>query len=564
MHLKTLKQLDSSEGNVQLIENYTHHPGGIEGDTSGHTVLVPQPSSDPNDPLTWSRSSKNIAFLNVCAFTFLTNVSIGGLSPAFYGLSLQFGKSISVTTGLLIWPILVLGLGNFFWVPTAVHFGKRPVFVIALALLTACNAWSATSKSFDSLLAARVVAAFAGSSTEALGAAIVNDLFFLHERGAQMGIYIVFLAWGNSLGPLCGGFITSGIGWRWFCWICTIFCAVNLVAVFFFVPETRFKRELTIPTAVDEIITEQTADDKAGSTAEHVELEMQTTHTITIAQAANSRNTYLQRLSLWSGKSSDSGYLIDFIRPFPLVILPAVFWAVLICKTFYGYLQEVHREADMLSYADTAQLACIISVSTLNSFVLQAPPYSFNPGINGLINIPAMNFSAVGNIIGATTSGRLSDLISKRDASRQGGVFKPESRLIVLCVDLVAVPAGLLMFGFGCALHLHWAVIYVGYGLINIGLTSGANMGMIYVMDCYFPIAPEALLVVNGLKNVAAFGIAHGVIPWVTTSGYKETWLQVFGALTGIYLGVLMLVVPFYFFGERIRHWSSGALRIIL
>lgn len=41
----------------------------------------------------------------------MSNVSTGGISPAFYGLSLEFNRSMDETTGLLSWCILVLGLG---------------------------------------------------------------------------------------------------------------------------------------------------------------------------------------------------------------------------------------------------------------------------------------------------------------------------------------------------------------------------------------------------------------------------------------------------------------------
>lgn len=63
---------------------------------------------------------------------------------------------------------------NFFWVPMANYFGKRPVFVFASLLLCVCYIWGANAQSFESLLWSNIVAAFAGSSTEALGAAIVN------------------------------------------------------------------------------------------------------------------------------------------------------------------------------------------------------------------------------------------------------------------------------------------------------------------------------------------------------------------------------------------------------
>ena len=84
------------------------------------------------------------------------------------------------------------------------------------------------AKNFNSLLAARVVISIAGAKTEALGAVMVNvrlrilsfllagllipcqDIFFLHEHGQKMGIYIVFLGAGSSLGPLCAGYIVNG------------------------------------------------------------------------------------------------------------------------------------------------------------------------------------------------------------------------------------------------------------------------------------------------------------------------------------------------------------------
>jgi hypothetical protein len=87
---------------------------------STDVILVPTPSpTDPNDPLRWNKSKKHVAFASVCAFTFLTNYAIGGLAPAFYILSIEFDKSMAETSHLLLWPILVLGAFNFFWVPLA-------------------------------------------------------------------------------------------------------------------------------------------------------------------------------------------------------------------------------------------------------------------------------------------------------------------------------------------------------------------------------------------------------------------------------------------------------------
>ena len=37
----------------------------------GHTILIPQPSDDPNDPLNWSRTKKHIILFIVSAAAFL-------------------------------------------------------------------------------------------------------------------------------------------------------------------------------------------------------------------------------------------------------------------------------------------------------------------------------------------------------------------------------------------------------------------------------------------------------------------------------------------------------------
>ena len=103
--MRALKDIDSTEGTVQLHAQTE----------DGHLILHPHPNpNDPNDPLRWPRWKKHVCFGSVCAFTFLTNY---GLAPAFYELSLEFKRSQTETSHLLLWPILVLGAFNFFWVP---------------------------------------------------------------------------------------------------------------------------------------------------------------------------------------------------------------------------------------------------------------------------------------------------------------------------------------------------------------------------------------------------------------------------------------------------------------
>ncbi|KAI1859012.1 uncharacterized protein JN550_012274 [Neoarthrinium moseri] len=525
MKLYTLHELDPSDGTVQL------HKAESQG--SGSIVLVPHPSdSDPNDPLRWPTWKKHIAFTCVCAFTFLTNYGIGGLAPAFYLLSIEFNKTMTETSDLLLWPILVLGVFNFFWVPLANYFGKRPVFVFASLLLAVCYIWGAAAQSFQSLLWSNIIAAFAGSSTEALGASMVNDLYFLHERGAKMAIYMNAISGGNTIGPLLCGFIVTGLSWRWHKWIAAILTSINFLAVLFFVPETRYFRD------------EHSVDDEK-ETRLHASDPEKSPSAIREQQPGGSpdrsssnevpKKTFMQELSLWSGVAKGTNLLKMFVRPFPMISYPCVIYA------FLGYAMS---------------LVLVVAVNILNPFVLQAPPYSWSPMINGLINLPGF----IGNVAGAYAGGWLVDVYSDWRARKNNGVFEPESRLLLTVLPLIITGAGCLVFGYGVERTLHWTSLFFGYGMVSFALTAVPTITMTYVSDCVLPVNMDALMLVNGLKNIVAFGFLYGIIPWVEDVGY----VNCFGAQAGIFVAIILIgATSLIIFGAKMRH-AQASWRIIL
>lgn len=525
LQFTSLKELDRSEGTVQLQQHTSSGENTI--------VLVPAPSkTDPNDPLRWPRWKKHVCFTSVCAFTFLTNYAIGGLAPAFYILSLEFNKTMTETSHLLTWPILILGAFNFFWVPLANYFGKRPIFVFASLLLCVCYIWGATAKSFQSLLWSNIIAAFAGSSTEALGAAIVNDLYFLHERGKFMGIYMNAISGGNTLGPLICGFVVQSLGWRWHKWIAVIFTAINFIAVLLFVPETRYDRDLSgvkTPTSLASSSNEQLAAEK--TTPVDVEVVRQPSDEL-VAQLP--RKSFVQELQLWSGTPATNLFKMS-IRPLPMIVYPAVIYS-------------------FLCYA--IALVIVVAVNILNPFVLQAPPYAWKPQINGLINIPGL----LGNLFGAWAGGDLVDMFCNWRTKKNKGIYEPETRLWLQIVPLLLTAAGCLLFGYGVQRTMSWVTLFFGYGLVSVALTACPTITMAYVSDSALPVNSDALLLVNGCKNIVAFGFLYGVVPWVEEAGY----VNCFGTLAGIFVAIVGLGAALLgAYGAKARH-VTAQWRVIL
>lgn len=81
---------------------------------------------------------------------------------------------------------LLIGLGVLIWVPLAIKYGRRPVYLAAFILLTASNIWCGLAKSFGSELAARLVLGIAVGAPEIVAPLTVTDIFFLHQRGTVM------------------------------------------------------------------------------------------------------------------------------------------------------------------------------------------------------------------------------------------------------------------------------------------------------------------------------------------------------------------------------------------
>ena len=269
------------------------------------------------------------------------------LSDSFFPLSLIFGVSLDTISGLLTWVVLVLGISNFFWVPTAIYVGKRPVFVIACGITFVAAIWAAASKSFGSLQAACIVGGFGGGASEALGAAIINgeleifaeyllhvlspvDLYFLHERGAMMGVYVIFLCWGSSFGPLVGGYMIQNVGWQWSKWLSAIVLGLNLLMIIFFLPETRFDRKEIV--AADSDSTSDASSLKKEPKVHAADTDSSESLPQTTPATIASKKTYIQELSLWSGLYTHATYFQLFWRPIPLLAYPACLFAALTCK----------------------------------------------------------------------------------------------------------------------------------------------------------------------------------------------------------------------------------------
>ena len=250
---------------------------------------------------------------------------------------------------------------------------------------------------------------------------------------------------------LIGGYMTQTVGWRWFCWLCAMIGGVNVLGFVFFFPETRFEREdgVSAQAVEREVVTVDKGISEKHQVLEHVE-----THTE--VELVGDKKSYWQSLDPTPKLSKSFDVTSLFLRPYALFAYPAVFWATVACR--YSCSKPTSIMLTKISTTDALIIAWVIAASTMTSFIFRAPPYNFSAGTLSLINIA----SILGNLVGSYSGGYLTDIWVQRLARKQGGVFRAETRLMLLILPAMVVPAGLLIFGLGAQFGVHWAVVFVG------------------------------------------------------------------------------------------------------
>lgn len=186
--------------------------------SDGKIILDPQPEDGPNDPLNWPTWRRDAALLSIGLYCMLGGGQTSILAAGFTNVAEDYGvpvAKVSLTTGLYM---MGLGLGSVIASPTAILWGKRPVYLVSAVLFVITSVWCALSPNYASLVVARICQGISVSPVECLPSATVAEIFFLHERAFRLGIYTLLLLGGKNLIPLVSAAIIQSLSWRWVFW----------------------------------------------------------------------------------------------------------------------------------------------------------------------------------------------------------------------------------------------------------------------------------------------------------------------------------------------------------
>ncbi|KAL1997927.1 hypothetical protein VTN02DRAFT_415 [Thermoascus thermophilus] len=207
--------------------------------------LHPQPTSDPLDPLNWSRLRKHtilgIVMWKYFLFTYVTTTTV----PSFPDIQAQFDLSYSQVNWTVAIPALGLAVGPLFWSSLSDIYGRRIVFIVGTVISLVSTIGAAVADTYGGYMAARFFQGFGVSPASTVGMAVVSDLFFEYERGQKLGLWVLAIDSGLLLGPTFGGFLNV-VSAAWINWFNALLFAALLVLELLFMPETLYPRNLML------------------------------------------------------------------------------------------------------------------------------------------------------------------------------------------------------------------------------------------------------------------------------------------------------------------------------
>lgn len=337
----------------------------------------------------------------------------------------------------------------------------------------------------------------------------IADLYFVHQRGLRLAMWGLCLSVGVGGGSIISGYIIQDLGWNWTYGICAILYGVWILVLFFFCPETAYRRDAVFNTDLStKDHAEELAEKKMAAVEEKHEDVEAVERTDTNITWSEPKHSYLYELQIFHGRQSDDPYWKVLVRPLMMLIFPQVLFS------FFAY---------------GLTTSWLIVVGGILAQVFTAPPYNFTISGVGLVAVAPL----IGAIIGAFITGPLADWVVKFMSRRNNGIYEPEFRLVIIFVTLTI--GGMSFFGFGWSLQVHdpWIgpVIFYGLQYFSVGFMSIAVYG--YLTDCHRDKAPEAFAAIN-LRNIYSFGMNYFISSWISSQGPKGTCAssQLAGILT--------------------------------
>jgi MFS family permease len=361
-----------------------------------------------------------------CSFVFFTFVLINVIYIPYQELVEQLGFTFDTFNTAVALAFTGLATSSVLLLPLLHKFGRRWLYLVGSVLQFVAAIWLSQMRSKGDLMGAYFLSGMGGGLSETLLQVTIVDLFFVHQRGTMSGFFLLANTGGSGLGPLIGGYIVTGQGWRWMWRWCAIFLGVNLLLVLFFFEETKY-----IPSLIGRPPREEVQETPSQQQRRPKE-EAGHDPTAAVSNAhpgrpaidpTIKRKPIGERFALIT--NTDTPVKDHLYQPFRILF---TFPAVAYTAITYGALNAWYT----------------VLVTVVESSIVY-PPYNFSPSGVGLLIFSV----TVGCTLGSLIGGPLNDKSVLWLSGRNGGIYEPETRLYLAVIAAIPALGGIFMAGLG-------------------------------------------------------------------------------------------------------------------
>jgi len=146
---------------------------------------------DDDNPREWSSRRKTTQVVQIFFLALVCPMAASVFAPAIDQMSESFQTSKQIVLLGQSCFMFGLGTGPLFLAPMSETFGRRPLFVLNLAVFTLLQIPTALAPNVATFIASRTLSGFVGSVGVANGGGSIFDMFETHQRAMVLGVYLI-------------------------------------------------------------------------------------------------------------------------------------------------------------------------------------------------------------------------------------------------------------------------------------------------------------------------------------------------------------------------------------
>ncbi|KAF5347001.1 hypothetical protein D9756_011026 [Leucocoprinus leucothites] len=501
------------------------------------TVVDIEHTPVQDDPRHWSPFRKNFSLFLVSSASMISGLAGSIQNPAVEDMEIdlpatsqQFSLSIAIF-------ILVQGIAPLLWTAISEVKGRRLVYLVSLAFFTVASIAVALSTNIGLVIAFRAIQAAGSSAIICIGAATLADIFEPAERGTKacMGIYYIAPLLGPALGPIVGGALTSGLGWRSTFWFLTIVSGSSWLAFLLFFRDTfRKERSLIYQNVLKQRMGSKTSTEQDTTVCPG---ETNPTSTTSLHHEDHEKANEYPAVPVAPVEVKLSLKDVNPFKPIGMVLRRINNLAILFASGFMFALTY------MISYTGARTLssayhydALMIGVILISYGMGGSSSFESAP-VRSLIHVSI----SAGCVIGSLLGGVWSDYKLAQLKEANGGKSYPEMRLRAGILGIIFLPPSIVGFGWVCEHRVHIAALCVLLfisGFFTIWMYAST---LAYIVDANNGRSATAVATNSTFRGLFAFVATEIAVPMQDNIG--DGWLYTIWGLIMAISGALTLLV---------------------